>query len=149
VPFLRSTGVCADQGGQARMSVLHPGYFTPTDIWRLQRWEELVSEAVVVLEGNVEVLSSLRQFYLHLLQCQDFPQQQSCADEIREFANQVETMMNDCRINIARAKALVKTTTDRKELVRLESAPSSCLQTLTSRRSFSIVGASQLKEWKA
>jgi len=96
----------------------HAKLYTPTDIRRLQRWDELVSEAIVVLEGNVEVLLALRQFYLHLLQNRDFPQRQSCADEISDFANQIEIMINDCRINIGRARALVKTTTDRKELVR-------------------------------
>lgn len=98
---------------------LHPKRYHPRDIRRMQIWEERANEAIVVLEGNVEVLSALRQFYLSLSGDNRFPLAQKCLGEIRDFASELEATISDLKNNIGRAKALIKTTVDRKELVRI------------------------------
>ncbi|KAK4208645.1 hypothetical protein QBC37DRAFT_431673 [Rhypophila decipiens] len=96
----------------------HPKRYHPRDIRRMQIWEERANEAIVVLEGNVDVLSALRQFYLNLSKDDRFPLGQSCLGEIKDFASELEAMISDLKNNIGRAKALTKTTMDRKELMK-------------------------------
>jgi hypothetical protein len=95
----------------------HPKRYQAGDIRRMQLWDETVGEAVVVLEGNIEVMSSLRQLYLNLEKDSAFPHRDTCADEIADFANQLDAIINDFRISIGRANALIKIISDRKELV--------------------------------
>ena len=92
----------------------NPKRYTVSDIRRMQRWEELVCEAIVVLEGNVGVMGSLRRFYLGLKKNTDFPHRRSCADEIIDFADQLDAMIKDFNASIGRAKALVKIWSDWK-----------------------------------
>ena len=97
----------------------HPKRYQPRDIRRMQIWEERASEVIVVLEGNVDVISSVRQFYLNLAKDDRFPCRQSCLGEINDFASELEAIISDLKNNIGRARALLKTTVDRKELVRI------------------------------
>ena len=121
--YLRWLESAVDQEG--RMAVLGPrekGHdperYQPRHVRRMQLWAEMAGEAVVVLEGNVDVMSSLRQFYLGLLKEPGFPLRGACESDIVEFANQLEAMIGDCKNNIGRAKALLKTTADRREMVK-------------------------------
>lgn len=100
-----------------------PGYayqqYTPLHIQNLQRWEDKTNETIMILEANVDIVSSLRRFYTELKSSGDFPQelQNKCDVDIVVFANQIDDMLSDFRMQIARAKLLVKITNDRKELV--------------------------------
>lgn len=96
-----------------------PRQYTSGDVRRMQIWEEQTSEVVVILEGNVEILVSLQQFYRGLLKDDRFPPGTNCAGEINDFANDLDTVVSDMRNSISRATALTKTTADRKELVSI------------------------------
>ncbi|KAK0661222.1 hypothetical protein QBC41DRAFT_330499 [Cercophora samala] len=93
-----------------------PKRYQARDVQHMQFWQERASEAVVVLEGNIEVLMSLAQFYQGLAHDDRFPRR-SCADDIADFVSQLDTMIADLRNDVNRASALVKTTADRKELI--------------------------------
>lgn len=77
----------------------------------------MVSESITVLEANVEIMSSLKRFYEKLAQNKNFDIR-NCEDDIEVFSNQLDSMMDDFRLQIGRAKALVKLTSDRTELVK-------------------------------
>jgi len=96
-----------------------PQHYKSSDVRRMQIWEEQASEAVVILEGNVEILVSLQQFYRELAKDDRFPFRDSCAGEINDFANNFDTFVSDMKNNISRARALTKITADRKELVSI------------------------------
>ncbi|KAK1759037.1 hypothetical protein QBC47DRAFT_370967 [Echria macrotheca] len=100
-----------DEGHQAKN-------YQSSDVRRMQIWEEQASEVVIVLEGNVDVLVSLQQFFRGLLADERFPFRDSCADEINDFAANLDTIMRDMKNNISRARALMRTTADRKELIK-------------------------------
>ena len=99
-----------------------PGYahheFSATDVQDLQRWADKANEVIMVLESNADVMTSLRQYYQSLSKNPDFNLNPGCGDSIQAFAAQVEDMIYDFRMQISRAKLLVKIVNDRKELVR-------------------------------
>ncbi|KAK0708649.1 hypothetical protein B0H67DRAFT_648682 [Lasiosphaeris hirsuta] len=95
-----------------------PRHYKSSDVRRMQIWEEQASEVVVILEGNVDILMSLQQFYRRLARDDRFPFRDSCAGEINDFASNLDTIVSDMKNSISRAKALMKTTADRKELIK-------------------------------
>lgn len=110
---------------QTKMALLAPttgGYhytiYTAADIQRFLTWQEKISESITVLESNIEVMKSLMRFYTKLDENQDFDLRSSCTDDIDEFCTQLYNMVNDFTLQISRAKALVKLTGDRGELVK-------------------------------
>ncbi|KAF4871696.1 Serine/threonine-protein kinase mph1 [Colletotrichum siamense] len=107
------------------MAVLAPtsnGYhftvYTAADIQRFLGWQEKISEAIAMLESNIEVMKSLMRFYTKLEENRDFDLRLSCTDDIEEFCNQLCNMVNDFTLQISRARALVKLTGDRGELIK-------------------------------
>ena len=62
--------------------------YTPKNIQDIQRWADKINEVIVILEGNIAVLLSLRQYYLDLTENKDLPLElkRSCGDDIRQFA---------------------------------------------------------------
>jgi hypothetical protein len=70
------------------------------------------------LKANVDVMTSLRRFYIDLRDNDEFPMKKSCGDDIAVFASQLGNLINDFRLQIDRADALVRITTDRTELVK-------------------------------
>ena len=106
------------------MSILGPrgkGYahkkYQPQNIQDLQQWEDKTNEAIMVLEANVGVMTLLRQFYDGLKENKDFPLRSSCADDIVTFAAEVDNIIDNFKMQIARAKVLAKITNDRKQMV--------------------------------
>ena len=109
---------------QTKMAVYGPrgrGYghqeYQPRHIQELQRWTDDANEVVMVLESNCDVMTSLRSYYEGLRDNADFPLKSPCNNDIRYFAAQVDDMIYDFRMQISRAKLLVKIVSDRKELV--------------------------------
>jgi Mg2+ and Co2+ transporter CorA len=96
----------------------HHHIYTARDIQHLQRWAEKVREVTSVLKANVDVMSSLRRFYTDLRDNEDFPMRGSCSDDISVFASQLGNLIDDFKLQIDRADALVRITTDRMELVK-------------------------------
>lgn len=72
----------------------------------------------MVLEANTDVIVSLRNFYKRLVETRDFDLKSSCEDDITTFAFQIDNLIYDSKMQIARAKDVVKMTSDRKSLVR-------------------------------
>lgn len=93
--------------------------YKPYHIQDLQHWQDKANEAVMVLEANTEILSSIRKFYTDLVARKDFPAtlQAACEEELAVFLSQLDEIINDFRMQIARAKLLVNIISDRKELV--------------------------------
>ena len=65
----------------------------------------------------MDVLTSLRKYYESLLRNKDFPLRKACRDDVLTFATQVNDMMFDLKMQVSRAKLLVRITADRKNLV--------------------------------
>ena len=100
-----------------------PGYhhqqYRPRHIQEMQRWADKANEIIMVLESNVDVMTSLRLYYEALKENPDFPLKSECGDDIRSFAAQVNDIISDFKMQISRAKLLVRIVNDRKELVNL------------------------------
>ena len=100
-----------------------PGYlhkqYRPYDIQDLQYWQDKTSEAVMVLEANEGVLSSIRRFYVSLEALRDFPQKlkDECNDDVLSFTTHLDDIIYDFKMQISRAKLLIGIISDRKELV--------------------------------
>jgi hypothetical protein len=71
----------------------------------------------MVMEANTNVLTSLRKYYQHLLRAKDFGLKKVCRADIVAFATQVDDMIYNSRMHIARAKVLAQITADRKGLI--------------------------------
>ena len=71
----------------------------------------------MVLEANVDVMTLLQRFYDGLKENKDFPLRRSCADDIVTFAAEVDNIIYNLKMQMARAKALAKITNDRKQMV--------------------------------
>ncbi|KAF7551356.1 hypothetical protein G7Z17_g5039 [Cylindrodendrum hubeiense] len=95
----------------------HHRIYTAGDIQKLLTWEEKISEVITVLESNVEVMNSLKQFYEKLSVNKDFDLKE-CSYDIEVFVGQLSHMMDDFRLQIGRAKALVRVMSNRTELVK-------------------------------
>ncbi|CAG9997043.1 unnamed protein product [Clonostachys byssicola] len=91
--------------------------YTAGDIQKLLMYEERISEVITSLESNVEVMTSLRDFYEKLVvnQSVDFG---NCAFDIDDFTSELGHLINDFKLHISRAKALVKVISNRSELVK-------------------------------
>lgn len=91
--------------------------YTANHLQSLQYAEEQTSDAIMDLGTNCDVLASLSKFYEQLLGNPAFPLATSCGRHICEFVMQIEDMIYDFRMQIARAKNLVEKASNRKQLV--------------------------------
>lgn len=96
----------------------HHHIYTARDIQHLQRWAEKVREVTSVLKSNLDVMTSLRRFYNDLRDNEEFPMKKSCADDISVFSSQLGNLVEDFKLQVDRADALVRIATDRTELVK-------------------------------
>lgn len=71
----------------------------------------------MVLEANSYVLESLRTYYEALLDNSDFGIGDLCRKEILSFSSKINNMIQNSKMEIARAKILVQITSSRKALV--------------------------------
>ncbi|KAK5659027.1 hypothetical protein OQA88_1114 [Cercophora sp. LCS_1] len=111
-----------DESGVAKLGPRENGRlaqrYGSNDVRRMQIREEQASEADVILQGNIDILVSLQQFYQGLVKDDRFPFRASCAGEISDFLGNLDTIVSDMKNNASRAKALMKKTADRKELIK-------------------------------
>ncbi|KAI1081681.1 hypothetical protein F5B20DRAFT_52553 [Whalleya microplaca] len=91
--------------------------YSAQDIQDLQIWEEKARQVTIALEGNVDVMSALVAFYYNLIKDRNFPLRKTCAMEVTSFATQIRNIIVDFRMQIKRAEFLVRTISDRRELV--------------------------------
>lgn len=71
----------------------------------------------MILEANVDVLTSLRNFYDRLMGNRDIPLTDACGKDIVAFTVRLDEMIYDSKMHIRRAKLLTRITADRKSLV--------------------------------
>ncbi|KAI1101814.1 hypothetical protein F4804DRAFT_287343 [Jackrogersella minutella] len=91
--------------------------YTPGDIQDLQIWEEKARQVAMALEGNTDVTLALVAFYRRLTLDKDFQLRETCSLDISTFGSQVENITTDFRMQTKRAEFLVRTISDRRQLV--------------------------------
>ncbi|KIW86388.1 hypothetical protein Z517_01784 [Fonsecaea pedrosoi CBS 271.37] len=81
--------------------------------------EDQISEAIMLLEANVDVMQSLCNFYDSLRTKKEIPQtlRDECDTDITTFIAQATDMISNLKLQIVRANLLNKITKDRKELI--------------------------------
>lgn len=92
--------------------------YTPDHVQMVQHREDKTNAAIMVMEANTDVLNSLRDFYKRLVENKDFDLKSTCEADVTTFASQTDDLIYESKMQIARAKVLVKITADRKNLVR-------------------------------
>ncbi|KAK4223998.1 hypothetical protein QBC38DRAFT_538729 [Podospora fimiseda] len=98
----------------SRIGGSHPSEQKMTqNIRAMQGFEDSAHEAIVMLEGNLEVISSLKQLYEELAQPGNnaFPPGETCKDELLSFINQLNGMSSGTRNMIMRFQTLARTIT--------------------------------------
>jgi hypothetical protein len=91
--------------------------YTPDHLQTVQDYEERTNIAIMILEANVDVMTSLRNFYERLMRNRDFPLTDACGEDIVAFTVRLDEMIYDSKMHIRRAKLLTRVTADRKNLV--------------------------------
>lgn len=73
----------------------------------------------MILEANTNVLKSMHKFYGSIVDRKDFPAslKLACEDDLSTFITQLDEIINDFHMQVARAKLLVTIIADRKELI--------------------------------
>lgn len=120
--------------------------YSPDDLQGVQRYEDETNQVVMVLEANADVLESLRTYYKALLDNSEFGLRHSCREDVLSFAMQIDNMIYDSKMQVARAKVLVRITSDRKSLIlqHLQSQATEKMEKLTI--SMHKIGALSQKE---
>lgn len=108
--------------------------YDSTDVQSLQHWEERAQLAIDVMQGNLDVMELLYNFYDNLGTSADFPLQAECADFIDEFTSEVKDMTNTLRMQVTRTRGLVRLVRDRRQLVtqHLQSQAAERMEALSS-----------------
>ena len=90
-------------------------------IQELQRWKDRASEALMILEANVNVITALQKFYTTLKTNPAFSSTLKGAfrEDINKFVANLDEINDELRNYALRARLLVGIISDRKELVRL------------------------------
>ena len=83
----------------------------------VQQQEEKIQKAVMLQESNTEVLESLKAFYSNVVENTGFPTKDENKDDISQFKEQLQEMINDSKLQISRAKLLLQIASNRKSLV--------------------------------
>lgn len=89
------------------------------DLFLVQEYEDKTNETVMVLESNADNMESLLNFYLSVVEDEEFPvgERNSCGSSVKRFCSQLHELIYDIKMQIRRAKVLVKTVSDRKAIV--------------------------------
>ncbi|KAJ9656960.1 hypothetical protein H2201_008363 [Coniosporium apollinis] len=125
---------------ETRKAVIEPNNparpYSPRDLQTVQAYEDKTNEAIMILEANLDVMTSLRGFYEALLKNKAFPltTETACFDGVNMFAAQINNMIHDFKMHIARAKLLIRISADRKSLIlqHLQSQATQKMEDLTS-----------------
>ena len=93
--------------------------YTTGHLQEAQNLEEKTNEAVMVLEGNIGVLSALRSFYHELGENHQFPFRNKCIGDLSSFTKQIDSFIYDSKMHIARGQLIAKIIAARKTIVRI------------------------------
>ncbi|KFZ14320.1 hypothetical protein V502_06140 [Pseudogymnoascus sp. VKM F-4520 (FW-2644)] len=91
--------------------------YSHDDFQGIQVYEDKASHVAMILEANSYVLESLRTYYRGLLNNSDFEIRDLCREEILSFCSKIDNMIQNFRMEIARAKVLVEIASGRRDLV--------------------------------
>lgn len=121
IKLLSKTKTHHSQTKRLRTESREPG---KTRIWyqahHLQTVQKLlddVSEVVLALEGNIEVIGALQRYYNELVMDRDFSIRETCESHVSMFFKQTQNATYDLRFQLSRAKALSSVAMERKALV--------------------------------
>ncbi|KAL9581438.1 MAG: hypothetical protein Q9212_003902 [Teloschistes hypoglaucus] len=90
--------------------------YSSSNLQKAQEIDEQTNEATMALQGNADVLTSVKDFYKTLSENDDFPLGQSCSSDIGAFLRQMESFVYDSKMQIARGKLLGKIVAARKTI---------------------------------
>ena len=95
--------------------------FSFDDLRDVQSLEDKTNEAIFVMNANIDVLKELKEFYLDLAASQEHAKYftGNHKKSIERLGKQITSIINDQRMQITRAGALVRMLADRKALVCL------------------------------
>lgn len=85
----------------------------------MQEYEDISNEAVMALESNAEIMTRLKAFYDRLVKDEDFPQRQThaCQKMVNRFSAELDELVYEVQMHIARGRVLAKVASDRKMIV--------------------------------
>ncbi len=93
--------------------------YTTGHLQQAQKLEEKTNKAVMVLEGNIGVLSALQSFYHELGENHQFPLRNNCIGDVSSFNKQIDSLIYDSKMHIARGQLIAKIIAARKTMVRI------------------------------
>jgi Mg2+ and Co2+ transporter CorA len=96
--------------------------YSPDDIQNLQHSHDKVTEAMMMLEGNVHVMNSLKRYYASVINRNGFPAELKLNLKVRNdvecFSSQVEDIIENLTCNLSRARFLAGLIRDRKDVIQ-------------------------------
>ena len=114
VANVSQTGV-AVYGERSQSEYRHD--YTPDKLRLIQFLEDDITLTISVLDSNLQVMVSLRDYYLQLLENKDFDLKTSCRDYVGGFAQELNGFIKSIKTEHTRVKFLVKIVADRKNMV--------------------------------
>lgn len=92
--------------------------YRPKDIQQLQIHQEEVSQVILALEGDMDVVRSLKQYYTALQKHRHLPKAlKDCKEDVEFFLYKLDMVASNFKLHINRAKVLAGVIRDRRELV--------------------------------
>ncbi|KAL1606267.1 hypothetical protein SLS60_003669 [Paraconiothyrium brasiliense] len=93
--------------------------YGPKSLQDVQFFEEKATNAAMVLDANIEVMTSLRDFYTKLFDHAGFDMRDQCSEAVQSFIQQISDMMFTFTGYKRRMNLLTDVTENRKILVRI------------------------------
>ena len=95
--------------------------FTFPDLQRIQYIQEKVNESLLLLKSNLQILTSLKQFYISLMKAEDLPEalRENCQEVLAVFDERVAMVERELSMHVARVETLLQMIEARKNLVSL------------------------------
>jgi hypothetical protein len=86
---------------------------------QVQHLEDKANEALLVLEGNINILSKIKTHYEHLTTDYDFPDflRTECSGDISRFIDSISSIIDDLTAQKSATGMLLRSLADRKNLV--------------------------------
>lgn len=91
----------------------------PGDTQGGQLWREETRQATMLLESNAHVMTTLRAYYVELLDHEDFPLRTDCTKYIQDFAADMESNIVCIRMQVRRLDLLAEMINERNIYVCL------------------------------
>lgn len=92
-------------------------WYQPQDLQKIQKLSDEVSDAILFLEGNMEVIRALQEFYNGLLEDANFGIRAQCEDYVAVFVKQTRYANYDLKLQWSRAQALSVRASARRDLM--------------------------------